>query len=170
VVADGARQQHRIGRASAPSIDARRHDADAGGAMNTPSPLPRSTTLVSPVTIGTPPRAPRRHRFDDALEVRQREALFEDEAGGQQRPRAHIATSLTVPCTDRQPMSPPGKNSGETTCASVAITTRSPGAGRRRAPSLPCRSHCCRRRREQLAISCRAAAGAVGHVDRPSRN
>ncbi|MNU04788.1 hypothetical protein D3C72_2493550 [compost metagenome] len=26
-----------------------------------------------------------------------------------------IATSFTVPCTERQPMSPPGKNSGEIT-------------------------------------------------------
>jgi hypothetical protein len=31
---------------------------------------------------------------------------------------------LTVPCTARQPMSPPGKNSGEITCPSVAITRR----------------------------------------------
>ena len=39
-----------------------------------------------------------------------------------------MATSLTVPCTDRQPMSPPGKNSGETTWLSVAITSWPPSA------------------------------------------
>jgi hypothetical protein len=47
------------------------------------------------------------------------------------------ATSLIVPCTDRQPMSPPGKNSGETTCASVDITSRPGGIGST-AASLPC--------------------------------
>src|SRR3989338_7311179 len=33
-----------------------------------------------------------------------------------------IATSLIVPCTERQPISPPGKNSGDTTWLSVDIT------------------------------------------------
>ena len=51
-----------------------------------------------------------------------------------------IATSFSVPCTDRQPMSPPGKNSGDTTWLSVAITMRPAGAWTT-APSLPCASH-----------------------------
>ena len=37
-----------------------------------------------------------------------------------------IATSLSVPFTARQPTSPPGKNRGETTCPSVAMTQRAP--------------------------------------------
>ena len=58
--------------------------------MKTPSPLPFSTTLVSPVTTGTPACARGRgHRLDDALQVGQREAFLEDEAGRQvQRHRA----------------------------------------------------------------------------------
>ena len=47
-----------------------------------------------------------------------------------------IATSLIVPCTDRLPMSPPGKNSGETTWLSVAITIRPAGTAMRRAVVL----------------------------------
>ena len=50
-----------------------------------------------------------------------------------------MATSLTVPCTASAPMSPPGKNSGEITCPSVATTRRPlPGSGSR-APSWPWR-------------------------------
>ena len=35
-----------------------------------------------------------------------------------------IATSLMVPCTDSEPISPPGKNSGEMTWPSVVMTMR----------------------------------------------
>ena len=35
-----------------------------------------------------------------------------------------MATSLIVPCTASEPMSPPGKNSGEMTKPSVVITIR----------------------------------------------
>ena len=57
--------------------------------MNMPSPLPRSTTLVSPVTIGTPaPPRGRPHGLHDAPQVVHGQALLEDEAGRQgQRPR-----------------------------------------------------------------------------------
>jgi hypothetical protein len=34
-----------------------------------------------------------------------------------------MATSFTVPYIDRQPMSPHGKNSGEITCPSTAMTS-----------------------------------------------
>ena len=47
-----------------------------------------------------------------------------------------MATSLTVPCTASEPMSPPGKNSGETTKVSVDITMR-PAATSKAAWSLP---------------------------------
>ena len=34
-----------------------------------------------------------------------------------------MATSFTVPCTDKQPMSPPGKNMGSTVKVSVLTAT-----------------------------------------------
>ena len=50
-----------------------------------PSPLPRSTTFVSPVTSAHSDRAAgRRHRLDDAGEVSHREALLEHVAGAQE--------------------------------------------------------------------------------------
>ncbi len=68
-----------------------------------------------------------------------------------------IATSLIVPCTDRQPMSPPGKNSGETTWLSVAITSR-PGGTVNAAWSLPWRSHSLSNARwNNSSISCAIA-------------
>ncbi|MNC88631.1 hypothetical protein D3C83_44640 [compost metagenome] len=51
-----------------------------------------------------------------------------------------MATSLIVPCTERQPMSPPGKKSGVTTWLSVA-TTRRPGGIVMRAWSFISLSH-----------------------------
>jgi fused signal recognition particle receptor len=94
--------------------------------MKTPSPLPRSTTLVSPVTMGTPAS-----RAAAAIESTMRLRSASGKPSSRMKLAARysgvapsMATSLTVPCTDRQPMSPPGKNSGEITCASVAITSR----------------------------------------------
>ena len=57
--------------------------------MNTPSPLPRSTTFVSPVTIRTPTSsAARRIEATIRSQRLQRQALFENEARAQgQRPR-----------------------------------------------------------------------------------
>ena len=56
-------------------------------------------------------------------------------------------------------MSPPGKNSGEMTCASVAITSRWPGGGAgSTAPSLPSRSAgLSKARANSSSISCAAA-------------
>ena len=68
--------------------------------MKMPSPLPRSTTLVSPVTMDAPASsAGRRHRVHDPLTRLDREALLENEARAQgHAARApHIARSLTVP-------------------------------------------------------------------------
>ena len=58
--------------------------------MKSSSPLPRPTTLVSPVTIGTPARAAARaRRLDHAAQVGERQALLEDEGERQrERPRA----------------------------------------------------------------------------------
>ncbi|EWS63664.1 hypothetical protein Y695_03103 [Hydrogenophaga sp. T4] len=73
-----------------------------------------------------------------------------------------IATSFTVPCTERQPMSPPGKNSGEITWPSVAITRR-PCAGSKAgsvstAPSSPWRRNgLSKAARNSSSISCAAA-------------
>ncbi len=41
-----------------------------------------------------------------------------------------IATSLTVPCTASEPMSPPGKNSGLMVNESVEIASRAPPISR----------------------------------------
>ena len=138
--------------------------------MNTPSPLPCSTTLVSPVTTGTPALAPPRPSIDDALQLGEREAFFEDEArrSGQSGAAPIIATSLSVPCTARQPMSPPGKNSGETTWPSVAITRRCRRAAGSSAPSSPWRRYSLSKAgANSSSISCAEARppGAVVHVD-----
>ena len=111
--------------------------------MKMPSPLPRSTTLVSPVTTGTP-AALAACAIDSTIRARSPNA----KPSSRIKPAARYsgvapitATSLSVPCTDRQPISPPGKNSGDTTWQSVDITSRAglpsiTGAGST-APSLP---------------------------------
>ena len=78
-----------------------------------PSPLPRSTTLVSPVTIGTPASA--QAAAIDAT-MRRRSSIGKPSSSTKPALRAsgsapHIARSLTVPCTASEPMSPPGKKS-----------------------------------------------------------
>ena len=85
--------------------------------MNTPSPLPRSTTFVSPVTMGTSAV-----RAACAIDSTMRFRLARGKPSSKMKLAARyngrapdIATSLRVPCTDRQPMSPPGKKRGETT-------------------------------------------------------
>ena len=77
------------------------------------------TTLVSPVTIGTPARAAAAARIDATTRRRSAsgKSLLEDEAratgtAGRAPP---IARSFTVPLTASSPMSPPGKKSGVTT-------------------------------------------------------
>ena len=83
--------------------------------MNTPSPVPRSTTFVSPVTTVTPGARARPRRIDATMRRRSasgRPSSRMNAAGEAQRPAPLIARSLTVPCTASLPMSPPGKNSG----------------------------------------------------------
>ena len=92
-------------------------------------------------------------------------------SGGQvQRAAPDIATSLIVPCTDRQPMSPPGKNSGDTTWLSVDITMRR--LGLRQQPGLVVALReplVVERGGEQLLDSCAIARppDAVRQVDAP---
>ena len=85
--------------------------------MKTPSPLPLSTTFVSPVTTCTPTCAAA-SRIDATMRVsvsignpssRMNPALS---ASGR---APAIARSFTVPLIASDPMSPPGKNSGLTT-------------------------------------------------------
>ena len=127
--------------------------------MKTPSPLPFSTTLVSPVTTGTPAS-----RDAAAIDSTMRFRSASGKPSSRMKPAARysgtapdIATSLTVPCTDRQPMSPPGKNSGETTWLSVAITMR-PGGTVKAAWSLAWRSHSLSKARwKSSSINCAMA-------------
>jgi catalase-peroxidase len=107
--------------------------------MKTPSPLPFSTTLVSPVTMGTPASRRRGHRFDDALQIGQRKAFFDDEAGRQVQRRGTRHGHVVDRAVHRQAADvAAGKNSGEITWPSVAITSR-PGSGSSAAPSWPWR-------------------------------
>ena len=85
--------------------------------MKQPSHLPRSTTLVSPATIGTPAACAaaaieatiRRRSSRGSPSSRMNPAL-------RARGRApHTARSFTVPLTASSPMVPPGKKIGETT-------------------------------------------------------
>ncbi len=85
--------------------------------MKTPSPLPASTTLVSPVTIETPARraaAPMVSAMtpSSSIGIPSSRTMPTDSANG----RAPVMlTSLIVPLTARSPMLPPGKNRGRTT-------------------------------------------------------
>ena len=138
--------------------------------MNTPSPLPCSTTLVSPVTMGTP--ASRAAAAIDST-MRFRSASGKPSSRMKLALRysgaaPSIATSLTVPCTARQPMSPPGKNSGEITCAvgghHEPVRRPAPAAG---AVVALAQVLVVEGAREQLFDQLRrgAPAGAVVHVD-----
>jgi len=106
--------------------------------MNIPSPLPLSTTFVSPVTMRVPAaRAARpieratRHRVSISRpSSRMNPALS---ASGR---APHIARSFTVPFTASEPMSPPGKINGRTTYESVVNASRpSPPGISKTAPS-----------------------------------
>jgi len=78
------------------------------------SPLPRPTTLVSArdhvhAGAGGGPS----DRLDHALEIRDRQALLEDEREREVEGLAPpMARSFTVPLTASSPMSPPGKEDG----------------------------------------------------------
>ena len=93
VPADVAAQQHRVARPDAARARSARSCSTMpmpAVLMKMPSPLPRSTTFVSPVTSCTPAAArPPLHRRDDAPQRLHRQPLFEDEARAQiERPRA----------------------------------------------------------------------------------
>src|SRR5215471_863076 len=96
--------------------------------MYSPSALPFSTTFVSPVTICTPALSAaacidattRRNTSNGKPSSRMNATLIHS---GRAAP---IARSLIVPCTARDPMSPPLKNSGFTTNESVVIASRIP--------------------------------------------
>ena len=88
--------------------------------------MPRSTTFVSPATIDTP-AAPAAAAMEAA--IRRRSATGNPSSRMNPADRnagraPHIARSFTVPLTARSPMSPPGKNSGETTNESVVNAAR----------------------------------------------
>ncbi len=98
--------------------------------MKSPSAAPRSTTLVSPVTIGTPAsRAVAAMLAQTARSSsRAKPSSMTKAAASASGRAAAVARSLTVPATERRPMSPPGKVSGCTTWASVVKAMRPEGA------------------------------------------
>ena len=82
-----------------------------------PSALPRSTTLVSPVTTWTAQSV-----AAAATEARMRRSSASSSPSSRIRPRLRaqgrapaMARSLQVPTTARRPMSPPGNSRGFTT-------------------------------------------------------
>ena len=102
--------------------------------MKMPSPCPRFTTLVSPVTTRTPASSAA-SRTD--AHMRRRSSI--GKPSSRTIPRlSHlgraplVATSFTVPHTARRPMSPPGKKCGVTTNESVENARRLPPS-----PPLP---------------------------------
>ncbi len=91
--------------------------------MKTPSPLPRSTTFVSPATKATPASA-QACRIESTMRVRSATGSPSSRMNAAVRYRGvapPTARSLTVPWTASLPMSPPGKNSGRTTNESVVM-------------------------------------------------
>src|SRR5262250_682766 len=96
--------------------------------MKQPSALPRSTTLVSPVTRRTP-------AFLAAALIESTMRASSASGNPSSRMKAALryrgrapamARSFTVPLTASTPMSPPGKKSGVTTWASVVKARRTP--------------------------------------------
>ena len=95
--------------------------------MNTWSPLPRSTTFVSPATRLTPASS-HASRMDSTTRLRSSIARPSSRMNAAERKRGSApptARSLTVPQTARRPMSPPGKKMGRTTNESVVKASRS---------------------------------------------
>ncbi len=85
--------------------------------MNSLSAAPRSTTLVSPVTMATPAWSATRLML---ATTRRRMPTSSPSSSTTPHDRNSgraplIARSFTVPATASVPMSPPGKNSGSTT-------------------------------------------------------
>ena len=103
--------------------------------MYSPSPRPRSTTLVSPVTICTPASlAAAEAEAITRLSVpvgRPSSIISASERYFGSAP--HIARSFTVPQTASLPMSPPGNSSGVTT--KLSVEKASPPGSRAPSPS-----------------------------------
>ena len=95
--------------------------------MKMPSPLPRSTTLVSPVTSATPHAAAvsRIERTTRSSSACGSPSSSTKAAARNAVVAPAMARSLIVPQTASLPMSPPGKNRGLTTKESVVRATRS---------------------------------------------
>src|SRR5664280_1344728 len=96
--------------------------------MNTWSPLPRLTTLVSPVTSRIPASLAA-SRMDSTTRRRSSAASPSSrmKAAARYSGRApHMARSFTVPLTASRPISPPGKKIGVTTNESVVKASRVP--------------------------------------------
>ena len=94
--------------------------------MKTPSPLPRSTTLVSPVTSATPASS-HAARIEATIRFRSASARPSSRMNAAERNSGRApptARSFTVPWTASRPMSPPGKKSGRTTNESVVKAIR----------------------------------------------
>ena len=85
--------------------------------IKTPSALPRSTTLVSPATTGTPAarEAAPMDRTIFSNNATSKPSSMMNPAVSDSGSAPMTATSLTVPCTANWPISPPGKNKGVTT-------------------------------------------------------
>jgi len=91
--------------------------------MNSLSQAPRGTTLVSPDTMSTPALRAASAMLSTTLRSRSRSS-----PSSRMKPQVRylgrapsMDTSLTVPCTARVPMLPPGKNSGVTVYPSVLM-------------------------------------------------
>ena len=117
VVAEGARGEHHVAVATRAAESRRPAGIRPTPAveMYMPSAAPRSTTLVSPVTIETPAAAaasamsatiPR----SESMEKPSSRTKAADRASGR---APSMARSLTVPCTARWPTEPPGKRTAD---------------------------------------------------------
>ena len=106
------------GRARSPdSSQPVRHDADAGGGDEHAVGLAALDHLgVAGDDLHARLARRRAHALRDALQIGERKPSsrmkLADRCSGF---APAMARSLTVPCTASEPMSPPGKNSGETT-------------------------------------------------------
>gem|GEM_PF-6152435 len=88
---------------------------------------PRSTTLVSPVTIGTPALFATRamDRTITSMVSTENPSSRMNPADNANGRAPTTDTSLIVPHTESDPISPPGKINGDTVCESVDNTTSS---------------------------------------------
>ena len=173
MVADRARDEHLVARPDQRRGQRRRPRRPGRRPVVTtyiPSHLPRSTTLVSPVTTETPAASRGRRPWRRSRPPARRRAAPPrapappDSASGR---APETARSLTVPLTASSPIDPPGKRIGRTTKASVVIASRVVPT-----VSSPASESCVERRvgeqRDDQALDERAAglaAGAVRHRD-----